>query len=113
MCYNLCGLEPRAVCGCSKQASLQSHISKLEETLDRVGSTADKMRELLAQLEGWREWIEKHEPPRVLPDDMEKQIAEFSVSSYVHVLVHVLWDRLLSYVYTCLSILLLCTVMYM
>lgn len=95
---------------CSKQASLQSRISKLEETLDRVGSTADKMRELLAQLERWREWLEKHEPPRVLPDDMEKQIAEFSVSPCIH---KYLWDRRLA-VHACIYMctLLLCVFTY-
>ena len=62
------------------QSSLEGRISKLQQTLDRVGSTTDSMRQLLAQLEGWRDKLEKHEPPRVLPADMEKQIAEFSVS---------------------------------
>ena len=59
------------------QASLNSCISKLQETLDRVGSTTDKLRELLAQLEGWREKLGGHAPPRVLPADIEKQIANF------------------------------------
>ena len=61
------------------QASLKGRISKLQQTLDRVGDTTDRLRQLLAQLEGWRDGFEKHKPPRVSPGDVEKQIAKLAV----------------------------------
>ena len=64
----------------SLQASLDGRISKLEQTLDRVGSTRERLRELLAQEEEWRERLEHHPSPRALPVDIERQLAEFSVS---------------------------------
>ena len=70
----------RGVCSLSPQASLDGRISKLEETLERVGSTAGRLKELLAQEGEWRERLENHPPPRVLPPDIEKQRTEFSVS---------------------------------
>ncbi|CAI8055159.1 Dystonin, partial [Geodia barretti] len=52
---------------------------KLEETLNRVGNTAGRLKELLAQEREWRERLENHPPLRVLPPDIERQRTEFSV----------------------------------
>ena len=62
------------------QESLDGRISKLEQTLDRVGSTEQSLRDLLEKERQWRERLVSHSPPRVLPGEVERQIEEFSVS---------------------------------
>ena len=60
---------------------LGGHISLLEGALGRVSGLKDRLMDLLRQLEGWRSKLKGHEPPRVLPDDVEKQLQQLVVST--------------------------------
>ena len=41
----------------------------------------DRLMELLLQLEDWRAKLKGHEPPHVLPEDVEKQLQQLTVST--------------------------------
>ena len=60
--------------------SVGDHVSQLSRVLDQVSDLLDKLRALMDTLEGWRSKLKGHEPPHVLPKDVETQLQKLSVS---------------------------------
>ena len=63
------------------QSNLSGHLSLLEGALGHVSGLKDRLMELLLQLEDWRSKLKGHEPPHVLPVDVEKQLQQLAVSA--------------------------------
>ena len=55
-------------------------MSSLEQTLGHVSNLHGDLNSLLEQLNNMRSKLKGHEPPRVLPADVEKQLKKLSVS---------------------------------
>ena len=62
------------------QGSVGERASSLEQTLGHVSSLHGDLNSLLEQLNDMRSKLKGHEPPRVLPADVEKQLKKLSVS---------------------------------
>ena len=65
---------------CVYQASVSEHASSLDQTLGHVSSLHGDLTSLLKQLEDMKSKLKGHEPPRVLPTDVERQLKKLSVS---------------------------------
>ena len=61
------------------QASVGERISSLEQTLDDVSSLHGDLNDLLEKLKDMQSKLKGHEPPRVLPAHVEKQLKRLSV----------------------------------
>ena len=62
--------------------SAEDHTSQLDGVLDQVRDLADKLKTILDTLEGWRSRLKDHEPPHVLPKDVETQLQQLAVSRH-------------------------------
>ena len=62
------------------QASVDERASDLEETLGHVSSLHDELGSLLEKLNDMKSKLKGHEPPHVLPADVEKQLKRLAVS---------------------------------
>lgn len=62
------------------QGTVGERASSLEQTLGHVSSLHGDLNGLLEQLNNIRSKLKGHEPPRVLPADVEKQLKKLSVS---------------------------------
>ena len=60
--------------------SAEDHTSQLDGVLDQVRDLADKLKAIQDTLEGWRSRLKDHEPPHVLPKDVEAQLQQLAVS---------------------------------
>ena len=60
--------------------SAEDHTSQLDGVLDQVRNLLDMLKTLQDTLEGWRSKLKDHEPPHVLPKDVEAQLQELAVS---------------------------------
>ena len=59
---------------------MEDHTSQLDGVLDQVRDLADKLKAIKDTLESWRSRLKDHEPPHVLPKDVETQLRELAVS---------------------------------
>jgi hypothetical protein len=62
------------------QGSVGERVSSLEGTLGHIGSLHSDLNKLLERLNNMRSKLKGHEPPRVLPADVERQLKKLSVS---------------------------------
>ena len=62
------------------QGSIDERASSLEQTLGHISNLHGDLNSLLEQLNNMRSKLKGHEPPRVLPADVEKQLKKLSVS---------------------------------
>ena len=60
--------------------SAEDYTSQLDGVLDQVRNLLDMLKTLQDTLEGWRSKLKDHEPPHVLPKDVEAQLQELAVS---------------------------------